>query len=297
MLRPGRVHVLVTRRAVLERRIRWVVALTISYNVIEAVVALTAGARASSSALIGFGLDSVIEVSSAAAVAWQFAGGDPEARERVALKVIACSFFCLAAFVTIDALRSLFGTGEAQQSPVGLALAAVSLAVMPVLSWAQRRAGRELGSRSAVADSKQTLLCTYLSAVLLIGLGLNWLFGWSWADPIAALVIAGVAVREGVEAWRGDRCCGPTAALHPAEQDTCGCGPGCDCCTQAEERGSGEFVLPMVTSAETSNRVSDTLRLTESRQRTWQSRPASSGRPLDGAGVQGGRATPVEHSE
>jgi divalent metal cation (Fe/Co/Zn/Cd) transporter len=238
------------RRVVLGGRIRFLVAATISYNVIEAVVALTAGARASSSALIGFGLDSVIEVSSAAAVAWQFAGRDPEAREKVALKVIACSFFGLAVFVTVDALQSLFGTGEAQHSPVGLVLAAVSLAVMPVLSWAQRRAGRELGSRSAVADSKQTLLCTYLSAVLLIGLGLNWLFGWSWADPIAALVIAGVAVREGIEAWRGDRCCGPTAALRPAEQATCGCGPACpDCCTQAEERGAGELVLPMVTSA------------------------------------------------
>jgi divalent metal cation (Fe/Co/Zn/Cd) transporter len=223
------------RRVVLGRRIRFLVAATISYNVIEAVVALTAGARASSSALIGFGLDSVIEVSSAAAVAWQFAGRDPEARERVALKVIACSFFGLAVFVTIDALRSLFGTGEAQNSPVGLALAAISLAVMPVLSLAQRRAGRELGSRSAVADSKQTLLCTYLSAVLLIGLGLNWLFDWTWADPIAALVIAGVAVREGVEAWRGDRCCGTTAALHPAEQERCGCGPGCDdCCAQPD---------------------------------------------------------------
>jgi divalent metal cation (Fe/Co/Zn/Cd) transporter len=224
------------RRVVLGRRIRFLVAATISYNVVEAVVALTAGARASSSALIGFGLDSVIEVSSALAVAWQFAGRDPEGRERVALKVIACSFFGLAVFVTIDALRSLFGTGEAQHSPVGLALAAVSLAVMPVLSLAQRRAGRELGSRSAVADSKQTLLCTYLSAVLLIGLGLNWLFGWTWADPIAALVIAGVAVREGLEAWRGDRCCAATAALHPAEQDTCGCGPGCGgCCTQADD--------------------------------------------------------------
>jgi divalent metal cation (Fe/Co/Zn/Cd) transporter len=243
------------RRVVLARRIRFLVAATISYNVIEAVVALTAGARASSSALIGFGLDSVIEVSSAAAVAWQFAGRDPEAREKVALKVIACSFFGLAVFVTIDALRSLFGAGEAQHSAVGLVLAAVSLAVMPVLSLAQRRAGRELGSRSAVADSKQTLLCTYLSAVLLAGLGLNWLFGWSWADPIAALVIAGVAVREGIEAWRGDRCCGPAAALHPAEQATCDCGPDCDdCCTQPDDGqratgSSGRHRQPMVTPA------------------------------------------------
>jgi divalent metal cation (Fe/Co/Zn/Cd) transporter len=225
---------------VLGRRIRFLVAATISYNVIEAIVALAAGARASSSALIGFGLDSVIEVSSAAAVAWQFAGRDPEAREKVALKVIACSFFALAIFVTIDAVRSLFGTGEAQHSPVGLVLAAVSLAVMPLLSWAQRRAGRELGSRSAVADSKQTLLCTYLSAVLLVGLGLNWLFGWSWADPIAALVIAGVAVREGVEAWRGDRCCAPTHALDPVEQGTCGCGPGCG---EVPDPCAGKFTL------------------------------------------------------
>ena len=216
------------RRAVLARRIRLFVTATISYNVIEAVVALAAGTRASSSALIGFGLDSVIEVASAAAVAWQFAGRDPEAREKVALKVIACSFFALAAFVTVDALRSLLGGAEAEHSTVGLVLAAVSLAVMPLLSYGQRRTGRELGSRSAVADSKQTLLCTYLSAVLLIGLGLNWLFGWSWADPIAAMIIAGIAVREGVEAWRGDPCCSSVAALHPTPDGAgCGCGPNC----------------------------------------------------------------------
>jgi divalent metal cation (Fe/Co/Zn/Cd) transporter len=216
------------RRAVLARRIRLFVTATISYNVIEAVVALTAGTRASSSALIGFGLDSVIEVASAAAVAWQFAGRDPETREKIALKVIACSFFALAAFVTVDALRSLLGGAEAQHSTVGLILAAVSLAVMPLLSYGQRRTGRELGSRSAVADSKQTLLCAYLSAVLLIGLGLNWLFGWSWADPIAAMIIAGIAVREGVDAWLGDPCCSPVAALHPTPDEAgCGCGPNC----------------------------------------------------------------------
>ena len=221
------------RRDVLARRIRLFVTATISYNVIEAVVALTAGTMASSSALIGFGLDSVIEVASAAAVAWQFAGRDPEAREKVALKIIACSFFALAAFVTVDAVRSLLGGAEAQHSSVGLILAAVSLAVMPLLSYGQRRTGRELGSRSAVADSKQTLLCTYLSAVLLIGLGLNWLFGWSWADPIAALVIAGIAIREGVEAWRGDSCCSPVAALHSTDDEVAtSCGPSCNdaCC-------------------------------------------------------------------
>ena len=222
------------RRAVLARRIQLFVAATITYNVLEAAIALVAGTRASSSALIGFGLDSVIEVASALAVAWQFAGRDPEARERVTLKVIAVSFFALAGFVTVDAVRSLLGTGEAEHSSVGLVLAGVSLAVMPVLSYAQRRAGRELGSASAVADSKQTLLCTYLSAVLLVGLALNSLFGWSWADPVAALVIAAVAVKEGREAWRGDACCSPAAALRPrasAGDDDCGCSPGCACCT------------------------------------------------------------------
>ena len=161
----------------------------------------------SSSALIGFGLDSAIEVSSAAAVAWQFSAKDPETREKAALRFIAVSFFALAAYVAVDAVLSLLGMGEARPSPIGIGLAAASLVVMPVLSMAQRRAGRELGSLSAVADSKQTLLCTYLSAALLVGLTLNALFGWSWADPIAALAIAVIAGREGVNAWRGDPCC------------------------------------------------------------------------------------------
>jgi divalent metal cation (Fe/Co/Zn/Cd) transporter len=195
------------RRAVLSRRVRLLVAATITYNVIEAIIAITAGTIASSTALIGFGLDSVIEVASAAAVAWQFSGKDPEARERTALKVIAVSFFVLAAYVTVESVRSLLGAEAADHSTVGIVLAAVSLVVMPFLSHAQRRAGRELGSASAVADSKQTLLCTYLSGVLLVGLLLNSLFGWSWADPVVALVIAAVAVKEGREAWHDDHCC------------------------------------------------------------------------------------------
>jgi divalent metal cation (Fe/Co/Zn/Cd) transporter len=206
-LMPHTSDVTPTRRKVLARRVRMFVAATISYNVIEAVVALSEGARVSSTALIGFGLDSVIEVSSAAAVAWQFAGRDPEAREKVALRIIAFSFFGLATYVTADAIRSLLGMADARHSTVGIVLAALSLVIMPILSYAQRRAGRELGSLSAVADSKQTLLCTYLSAVLLVGLLLNSLFGWSWADPVAGLVIAAVAVREGIEAWKGDTCC------------------------------------------------------------------------------------------
>ncbi|WP_165827624.1 cation transporter [Mycolicibacterium sp. GF69] len=215
------------RRALLARRIRLFVAATISYNVIEAIVALTEGARVSSTALVGFGLDSVIEVSSAAAVAWQFAGRDPEAREKIALRIIAFSFFGLATYITVDAIRALLGVGEAEHSTIGIVLAALSLAIMPVLSYAQRRAGRELGSLSAVADSKQTLLCTYLSAVLLVGLVLNSLFGWSWADPIAGLIIAAIAVREGIEAWRGDTCCATPVLAAPGTGEGA---PGCDCC-------------------------------------------------------------------
>ncbi|MGV0784698.1 cation transporter [Mycolicibacterium sp. XJ775] len=196
------------RRALLHRRIRWFVAATITYNVIEAIVAIGEGTRVSSTALIGFGLDSVIEVSSAAAVAWQFSGPEPEAREKTALRIIAVSFFALAGYVTIESIRSLSGAAEAGHSAIGIGLTTASLVIMPLLSWAQRRTGRELGSRSAVADSKQTLLCTYLSAVVLAGLVLNSLLGWSWADPIAALILAGVAVNEGREAWRGETCCG-----------------------------------------------------------------------------------------
>ena len=226
-----------TRVDVLRRRVRLVVAASISYNVVEAVVALTAGAAASSSALIGFGLDSIVEVLSAAAIAWQFAGGrNHEDREHVALRVVAFSFFALAAFVTFDAARSLLGASEAQHSTVGIVLAAVSLAVMPGLSWFERRTGRELGSASVVADSKQTMICASLSAVLLVGLVANSALGWSWADPLAALVIAAVAVREGVEALRGDTCCAPVAVLladPDADPDgACGCADGCSdgCC-------------------------------------------------------------------
>ena len=204
---PARSDLSSLRRGILARRIRLLVAATITYNVAEAAIALTEGARVSSSALFGFGLDSVIEVSSAAAVAWQFAARDPETREKAALRFIAFSFFALAAYITVDAVLSLLGVGEARPSPIGIALASASLVIMPALSLAQRRAGRELGSQSAVADSKQTLLCTYLSAALLVGLLLNGLLGWSWADPVAALVIAAIAVREGINAWRGDPCC------------------------------------------------------------------------------------------
>ncbi len=201
------------RIQILRRRIRWIVAFTITYNIVEGIIALIAGGVASSAALIGFGLDSFVEVLSAAAIAWQFAAPDPETREKPALRIISVSFFALAGYVTIDAALSLLGLREPEHSPVGIALAAVSLVIMPVVSLLERRAGRELGSASAVADSKQTLICAYLSAALLAGLLLNSLFGWAWADSIAALVIAGFAVKEGIEAWRGDACTIPVAAL------------------------------------------------------------------------------------
>lgn len=207
------------------------VAATIIYNVIEAVIAIGAGTVAGSVALIGFGLDSLVEVTSAAAVAWQFAARDPQQRERTALRVIAWSFFALAAYVTVEAMRALVGGAEADHSTVGIVLLALSVVVMPVLSLAQRRTGREFGSNSAVADSKQTLLCTYLSAAVLVGLVLNSTLGWWWADPIAAFVLAAVAVKEGREALRGDVCCAPVG-VDIADEDRCGCAPGCteSCC-------------------------------------------------------------------
>jgi divalent metal cation (Fe/Co/Zn/Cd) transporter len=207
------------RRDVLRRRVRLIVAATIGYNLIEAVVAITAGTIASSSALIAFGLDSTIEVLSAAAVAWQFSRRDPQRWEKGTLRVIAVAFFALAAYVTLTSLIALATRVEVEHSTLGIAITAISVVVMPLLSFAERRAGRELGSATAVADSKQTLICTYLSAAVLIGLVLNSLFGWWWADAVAGLVIAAFAVREGLEAWRGDACATSVGMLLEDEHD------------------------------------------------------------------------------
>lgn len=195
------------RRRRLNRRSLLLAYATAGYNAVEAAVALAAGAVAGSVALVGFGLDSLVEVSSALVVIWQFRHPLPEERERTALRAIAVCFFALATYVAVDAARTLFGAGDPDPSAVGIVVAATSLVVMPALVWAKRRVGRELGSATVVADSTQTLLCTYLSAVLLVGLLLNATLGWAWADPVAALVIAAVAVREGREAWRGEECC------------------------------------------------------------------------------------------
>lgn len=220
------------RRRQLGRRAQRLAGASVAYNLIEAAVAVGSGVVAGSVALVGFGLDSLVEVSSGLVILWQFRRALPETRERQALRLIAVSFFALAIYVTVSSARTLLGAREPGTSVVGIAVAAVSLVVMPSLSFAQRRTGRALGSGSVVADSKQTLLCTYLSGVLLAGLLLNAFLGWGWADPAAGLVIAGVAVREGLEAWRGETCdCAP--ALDPEASSECDCEPGCTepCCT------------------------------------------------------------------
>jgi divalent metal cation (Fe/Co/Zn/Cd) transporter len=222
-------------RTRLGRRAQWLAGASVAYNLLEAVIAVTAGLVAGSVALVGFGLDSVVEVSSGLILLWQFRHRMPESRERQALRLMALAFLALVAYVTAESVRSLFFGAEPESSPVGIGLAIASLGIMPFLSWAQRRTGRALGSATVVADSTQTLLCTYLSAVLLVGLVLNATLGWGWADPIAGLAIAAVALREGIAAWRGEGCCAPTHAggQAAAAEDECGCSNRCNdaCCT------------------------------------------------------------------
>jgi divalent metal cation (Fe/Co/Zn/Cd) transporter len=190
----------------LKRRARWLVLATITWNVVEAVVAIGAGAAAGSAALVGFGLDATVEVSAASVALWYLAGVD-EAREKRALKLIAVSFFALAAYVAFDAGRDLLADAEPETSVVGIVLAVLSLLVMPALARAKRLNGEALHDRTLIAEATQTKLCTYLSVILLAGLTLRATLGWTWADPIAALVIAVLAVREGREAWEGEECC------------------------------------------------------------------------------------------
>ncbi len=192
-------------RPTLERRALRLAWATIAWNVVEAVVAIAAGAAAGSIALVGFGLDSTVEVLSAVVIVWQLHGLAKD-RERIALKLIAVSFFALAGYVAIRAVVDLTCRSEPESSAVGIGLAIASLIVMPLLAAAKRRTGRQMGSSTVVADSNQTKLCAYLSAILLGGLILNATAGWWWADPIAALAIAVLAANEGREAWRGETC-------------------------------------------------------------------------------------------
>lgn len=225
-------------RSRLGRRAQLLAGASVVYNGIEAVVAITAGLVAGSVALVGFGLDSIVEVSSGLIILWQFRHRLPESREQQALRLMALSFFALAAYVTFESVRALLSDHDPDTSTVGIALAAASLVIMPFLSWAQRRTGRALGSNAVVADSTQTLLCTYLSAVLLVGLVLNATLGWSWADPVAGLIIAAVAVKEGREAWRGENCgCGPVGLGADDAADGCCSGGTCTdgCCTPTDQ--------------------------------------------------------------
>jgi divalent metal cation (Fe/Co/Zn/Cd) transporter len=201
-------------RAASVRRGRALEYLTIGWNSLEGLIAIASGLLAGSIALVGFGVDSVIEVSSGAALLWRLHLDSPERRERaeqVALKLVGVSFLALAAYVAFDAVKSLVYREVPEASYVGIALAALSLAVMPLLARAKRRVAAEIGSRALQADSRQTDICTYLSAILLGGLILNALFGWWWADPVAALVMTPIIVKEGVEALRGETCCGEGA--------------------------------------------------------------------------------------
>jgi divalent metal cation (Fe/Co/Zn/Cd) transporter len=193
-------------RAEPRRRAIRVELLTVGWNAVEAVVAITAGLAASSVALVGFGLDSVVEVSAALIVLWQFFG-IPEDREHRALKLIGASFFVLAAYVTFASVRDLITGSEPEASTVGIVLTALSVGVMALLARAKTRIGRETGSRTLIADSGQSKLCVWLSASTLAGLAANAALGWWWADPAAALVIAVLALSEGREAWRGDTRC------------------------------------------------------------------------------------------
>lgn len=179
--------------------------LTIGWNSLEAIIAVGAGLVAGSIALVGFGFDSVIEVSSGAIILWRLAAG--EHREKLALKLVGISFLTLTAYIAFDAIKSLWLRELPETTYIGIAIAALSLIVMPLLARAKRKVAANLNSRAMHADSRQTDLCAYLSAILLAGLILNALFGWWWADPVAALMMAPIIAREGAQALRGETCC------------------------------------------------------------------------------------------
>jgi divalent metal cation (Fe/Co/Zn/Cd) transporter len=177
---------------------------TIAYNVLEGVIAIAAGAVAGSVALIGFGFDSGIEVAASALLVWRLHAG--ERAEKRALQLVGGCFVLLAAYVMFDAVMLLVRREAPEASIAGIVLAAMSVIVMPLLARAKRRVADAISSRAMHAEATQTQLCMYLSAILLAGLGLNAAFGWWWADPIAALVMAPIIANEGREALRGDTC-------------------------------------------------------------------------------------------
>jgi divalent metal cation (Fe/Co/Zn/Cd) transporter len=206
-----------------------------AWHVLEFAIAIAAGVTAGSIALIGFGLDSLIEVTAGTVIVWRFSGrriADPLRAERRAQQLIALSFVVLAGYIAVEATRDLIAGSHADPSWVGIGLAAVTAVTMPLLARAKRRVGHQLGSSATVSESAQTQLCAYLSVALLVGLGANAVFGLWWADPLAALVIAAVAVREGRQSWRGNACgCSPPAAHVVAGDGEEGC-----CANSASDR-------------------------------------------------------------
>lgn len=198
-------------RASLIRRGRYLEYFTIGYNSLEGLIAVGSGLVAGSIALVGFGFDSLIEVTSGAVLLWRLHSDvDEERRERVeaiSLRIVGVCFVILAFYVSYDSVKSLIRREAPEESVVGIVLAAVSLIIMPLLVRAKRKVARGIKSNALMADSKQTELCTYLSGILLLGLLLNALFGWWWADPVAALIMVPIIAKEGVEALRGETCC------------------------------------------------------------------------------------------
>jgi divalent metal cation (Fe/Co/Zn/Cd) transporter len=197
-------------RQQLARRGRRLEYFTIGWNTLEGLFAMGAGAAAGSVSLVGFGVDSFIEVTSGAAMLWRMSvdadAGRREARERLTLRIVGIAFLALGAYVAVEAIRNLVTHAVPEASPVGMIVAAVSLVVMPLLSRAKRRIGAAMGSRAMHADAVQADFCAYLSAILLGGLALNAAFGLWWADPVAGLVMVPIIVNEGIDSLRGDPC-------------------------------------------------------------------------------------------
>lgn len=198
-------------RSSLVKRGRYLEYFTIGYNSLEGLIAVVAGLIAGSIALVGFGFDSLIEVTSGTVLLWRLHADVDEARreriEAISLRLVGVCFMVLAVYVTYDSVKSLIKQEAPEESVVGIVLAAVSLVIMPLLVRAKRKVARAINSGALMADSKQTELCTYLSAILLGGLLLNALLGWWWADPVAALIMVPIIVKEGIEALRGEACC------------------------------------------------------------------------------------------
>jgi divalent metal cation (Fe/Co/Zn/Cd) transporter len=210
-------------RAQLVRRAKLLAWVGIGWHGIEAAIAVGAGLVAGSIALIGFGADSLIESIAGLVLLWRFAASRAasENSERRAQKLIGLSFYLLAAYVGFEAIRTLLIAEPPEESWIGIGLAAVTLLTMPPLAIAKARVGEKLGSSATRSEGRQNMLCAYLSAALLVGLGANALFGLWWADPLTALLIAGVAVKEGREAWRGENCCAAPVVADDGCADAC----------------------------------------------------------------------------